>query len=131
MAGLNDKFSRKHEEAIAALLSTTSVMQAAQQAGVSQRTLRRWLQRDDFQAAYRRARRELVNGAIHVLLHATGTATTVLVDIMNDHTAPATARVSAARTVLNLVLRSLAEEDVEFSLADVERILAERNGHHG
>jgi hypothetical protein len=131
MAGLRDKFDRKHEEAIAALLTTTTVRAAAQKAGVGERTLRRWLARDDFQAAYRRARRELISGAVHMLLQSTSRATQVLVDVMNDPSQPATARVSAARTVLSMVLHALHDEDLDGRFAEIEQRLAEVNGHHG
>jgi lambda repressor-like predicted transcriptional regulator len=131
MSAFKDKFDRKHEAAIAALLHTTTVRAAAQQAGVSERTLSRWLERADFQAAYRRAKRELIAGAVHILLHATSSATQVLVSIMNDATQPATARVSAARTVLTMVLHALHDEDLDGRFAEIEAQLAEVNGHHG
>jgi transposase-like protein len=134
MAGLRDKFDRKHEEAIAALIKTTTVRDAARISGISERTLRRWLIRADFQAAYRAAKRELISGAIHTLLHATSSATHVLVSIMNDAAQPATARVSAARTVLSMVVRALHDEDLDGRFLEIESQLAEvseRNGHHG
>jgi hypothetical protein len=133
MAGLHDKFERKHEEAIAALLKTTTVRAAADMAGVGERTLRRWLTRPAFQAEYRRARRELIQGAIHVLLRSTETATHTLVTIMQDAEQPATARVAAARTVLQTVMHALKEDDLEIRLTEVERLLDDlsRRGVYG
>jgi hypothetical protein len=131
MSHFRDKFDRKHEAAVAALLTTTSVQAAAQQSGVSARTLRRWLERDDFQAAYRRAKRELINGAVHTLLHATESATQVLISIMQDPEQPASARVAAARAVLNMVMHALRDEDLDGRFTAIEQRLAEVNGHHG
>jgi phage terminase small subunit len=131
MATSNDKFSRKHEAAIAALITTTNVKAAAQKAGVGHRTLCRWLERADFQAAYRRAKRELISGAVHTLLHAANSATHVLITIMNDASQPATARVSAARTVLSMVVHAMRDEDLDGRFAEIEARLAEMNGHHG
>jgi hypothetical protein len=131
MTDHHEKFDRKHEEAIAALLQTTTIGKAAEVAGISDRTLRRWLQRPDFQAAYRAAKRELINGAVHTLLHATDSATHVLVSIMNDAEQPATARVSAARTILAMVLRTFHDDDLDGRLAALEARLAEVNGYHG
>jgi hypothetical protein len=133
MTAFKDKFDRKHELAISCLLQTTMVRKAAEQAGVSERTLRRWLERPDFQAAYCQAKRELISGAVHSLLHATGSATRVLIQIMNDPAQPATARVSAARTILTTVLRTLREDDLDGRFAALEGRLAEvnGNGHHG
>src|SRR5260370_41508656 len=58
MAGHGEKFGRKKEDAIAALLSQPSVEQAARVAGVGTRTLVRWLQVPEFKAAYHKARRD-------------------------------------------------------------------------
>lgn len=131
MAEFHAKFERRHEIAIAALLKTTSVSKAAEVAGVGERTLRRWLSMPEFQVEYRRARRELISGAIHTLLHATSTATHVLVTIMQDEKQPATARVSAARTILQLVTRSFNDDDIHERLAEMERLLAEAGLSHG
>ncbi len=57
MAGHGEKFGRKQEEAIAALLSQRNIDEAARVAGVGARTLIRWLKLPEFQTAYREARR--------------------------------------------------------------------------
>jgi hypothetical protein len=133
MSDFHDKFDRKHEEAIAALLKTTTIGKAAQLAGVSERTLRRWLQKPEFQAAYRAAKRELISSAVHTLLHATSSATHVLVSIMNDPEQPSSSRVAAARTVLTLVMHSFKDDDTEARLREVEQLVAEltHGGTHG
>ena len=131
MARIHEKFERKHEEAIAALLHTTTIAAAARNAGVGERTLRRWLAQPHFQAEYRRARRELIQGAIHILLHATGTATRTLVAIMDDTAQPATARVSAARCVLQLVMQALSKDELEAELTALESLAnGTGNGYH-
>jgi hypothetical protein len=133
MADNHDKFDSRHEHAIAALLKTTTIGKAAAAAGISDRTLRRWLQRADFQAAYRAAKREMINGAVHILLHATSSATQVLVNIMNDPEQPSSSRVAAARTILTMVMRSFRDDDTEARLREVEQLLAEftQRGSHG
>ncbi len=57
MTGHGQKFGRKKEEAIAALLSQRNLEEAARVAGVGTKTLLRWLEIPEFQAAYREARR--------------------------------------------------------------------------
>jgi hypothetical protein len=57
MAGHGAKFGRKKEEAIIALLSQTGLEQAARAADISPRTLFRWLEMQEFKAAYLKARR--------------------------------------------------------------------------
>jgi DNA-binding transcriptional MerR regulator len=133
MADYHAKYERKHEEAIGALLVTTTLGAAAKKAGIGERTLRRWLTQPHFQAEYRRARREVVQGAIHVLLQSAGTATRTLVSIMDDPEQPATARVSAARCILQMVMHALKDDDLEARFAEIEQRLAEqeRRGVYG
>jgi len=56
MKGHGSKFGRKMEEAIAALLSSKSVEDAARAIGVNANTLLRWLEVPEFREAYRKAR---------------------------------------------------------------------------
>jgi hypothetical protein len=63
MAGHGEKKGRKAELAIAALLAEPTVEAAAARAGVSAGTLKNWLADPAFRRAYRRARREVVEGA--------------------------------------------------------------------
>ena len=60
MAGHGSKLPRKFEQALAALLSESSVARAAAKVGVSEKTLRNWLKQPDFVAAYRDAQKDLV-----------------------------------------------------------------------
>lgn len=59
MAGHGEKFGRKKEEAIAALLTQPTIEAAARAIGIGTRTMMRWLQRPEFQTAYRKARRDV------------------------------------------------------------------------
>src|SRR5258708_37801531 len=58
MKGHGAKFSRKKDEAIAALLSQRNVEEAARTIGIGANTLLRWMQVPEFQVAYRAARRD-------------------------------------------------------------------------
>ena len=49
--------SPNQDRAIAALLTSRTIVAAARKADVGERTLRRWLKKDDFQSHLRRARR--------------------------------------------------------------------------
>ena len=60
------KFTRKKEEAIAALLTQRNVEEAARPAGVGTQTLLRWLKVPEFVKEYRAARRRRL--AINLLL---------------------------------------------------------------
>ena len=120
MTGKNDKFSRMHEAAVAAVLHTTSLDAAAKSIGLNEKTLRRWWVLPEFQAKYRAGKRELINTATHTLLHATGSAVRCLVKIMDDPAMPPMARVSAARSVLAMVLQDIRNDDVDARFTALE-----------
>jgi DNA-binding MurR/RpiR family transcriptional regulator len=120
MTGHGEKLSRKHEQAISALLATPTVAEAAHQAGVSESTVRRWLQSADFQAAYQQARRQVVQQAIVQVQQTCTVAVTTLRTVMQEATAPASARVSAAKAVLDTALKAVELEDLEARIAALE-----------
>jgi hypothetical protein len=100
MSGHGLKLSRKQEDAISALLTQGTLAEAASLTGIGEATLRRWLQRDDFQAAYRRARREAVSQAVAHVQRVSGEAVETLRTIMNDGQKPSSACVTVARVIL-------------------------------
>ena len=130
MSAKSDKFSRMHEAAVAAVLRTTTLEAAAKSIGLNERTLRRWWSLPEFQAKYMAAKRELIAGTIHTLLHATGSATHALVSILQDTSLPPTARVSAARTVLQLVMHVMHNDDIETRLTALENQGLLETNHH-
>ena len=125
MRGHGEKLTRKQEQAIAALIAESTLEKAAEKAGVSVSTLYRWLQKEEFQKAYQAQRREVVNHAVTQLQRATTTAVSTLEDVMRDATAPASARVSAARAVLEMAVEGIKRDDTERRLTELERILRE------
>jgi hypothetical protein len=124
MAGHGEKFGRKQEEAIAALLSQRNVEEAARVAGVGARTLIRWLKLPEFQKAYREARREAFGQAVARLQQGTAAAATTLMKIMIDPSAPASVRVRAADSVFNHAAKAIEIEDIEARVAALEQSLA-------
>src|SRR5512134_2446865 len=102
MSGHGEKLSHKQERTIAALLVAPSVTAAAQQIGVNENTVLRWLKDEGFQAAYREARRAVVQHAIVQVQRATGEAVETLRHVMQAADAPASSRVAAARAVLDM-----------------------------
>ena len=112
--------SRKQDTAIGALLSRPTILAAAESVGVGESTLRRWLKDGDFLTAYRAARREAVSQAIGHLQGACSVAVMALTDISQDVNCPASARVSAARTVLELALKGVELEDLAVRVEELE-----------
>lgn len=119
--------SKNHvkELAIVALLTEPTIQQSAKKANVSEVTLWRWLQQPDFQTAYKQARREVVSQATAQLQQACTEAVTTLRDVMNNKLSTASARVSAARTVLETAQKSIELEDLVDRVESIERQLAE------
>jgi len=106
------KVDRLREQAIAALLMHPTVEAAATAAGVTKRTLTRWQREAEFAAAYREARREVVQQATTKLSASCVRAVETLDKIMDMETAPATSRIMAARTVLEYAHRGLELDDL-------------------
>ena len=120
MRAHGEKLSRKQEQTIAALLTCDSLTAAAAGCGIAEATLHRWLKDDGFQAAYREARRAVVQQAIVQVQGATGEAVETLRAVMQDADAPASARVSAAKAILETAIRAVELEDLEARIAALE-----------
>jgi hypothetical protein len=121
MTGHGEKFGRKMEAAIAALLTRPSIEDAARVAGVGEKTLRRWMREPQFQARYLRARREGVSQAIARMQQATGVAGTVILKLMTDPNSPAAVRLRAAESVYTHAIKGVELEDIETRLAALEQ----------
>jgi DNA-binding LacI/PurR family transcriptional regulator len=113
---------------VAALASGATQREAAEQAGVSERTVRRRLDDDDFRSAVEEARREMVAQAV---AHLSGTATDAaktlraLLKARSEH-----ARLGAARAVLDYLRQHRAEVEVEERIAELERRAREIEEQH-
>jgi len=137
MIGHGEKLSRRQEAAIAALLTEPTLAAAAKSAGIGEATLRRWLRLPAFLAAYRKARRELVESAVGRVQAATGQAVDSLLEVAR-HGKRDGDRVRAAVALLDHAFRGVREADAlhgdpttpgdasPMGTADVVRVLAGR-----
>ena len=136
MNGHGQKLTRKQEALIAALLTESTHATAAAKTGVSEATVHRWLRLSAFQAAYRQARRELVEGAVGRLQAATGQAVDTLVAVARDGEKPGD-RVRAVVALLDHAFRGLTAADAlhgepeagdgpQMDTGDVVQLLARR-----
>ena len=121
MKTLGSKFSRKMEEAIAALLTQRTLDDAARSVGIGTPTLIRWQKDPEFQTAYREARRAAFGQSIARLQQASCAAVSVLIKVMADPTSPPSTRVRAADSVLDHASKAIEIEDIEVRVADLER----------
>lgn len=120
--------TRNQDRAILALLSHHTMKEAAASVGVGEATLWRWLQDEDFQRAYQRARREAVRQAIANLQQASGEAVNVLSELMRDTSVPATARVTAAKAIIEYSIKAVEVEDLAERVAELEALSKQQQG---
>jgi len=120
MRGHGAKFGRKKEEAIAALLSSKSVEDAARAIGVNANTLLRWLEVPEFRDAYRKARRDAVQQSVARLQQATGAAAITVLKLMTDASVPPAVRLRAAECVFDHAIRGIELEDIEARVSVLE-----------
>jgi hypothetical protein len=103
--GKESNLTLMQEKAIAALLSSPTITAAAGRCGVSERTLRTWLKRPDFAAAYEDARSRVVPAALNHLQIALGDA---LTSLANDTKSTVFAeRQAASATILDAALKGI------------------------
>lgn len=87
-------------DAAAALAQGRTQSEAADEAGVTTRTIRRWLQLDEFQAVLREAEGTYRQALMRKLRHAGGRALDHLLDVMDDDEAEPPERRQAATAIL-------------------------------
>jgi DNA-binding MurR/RpiR family transcriptional regulator len=117
------KLTAKQEAALLALLAHGTIEAAYVAAGVSKATMWRFLQQPEFQTRYRAARRQLVETAIAQLQSDCTTAARVLREVAEDKTAPASSRVSAARTILEQSVAAVELMDLQERLERLEELI--------
>ena len=101
----NGTLSQKQQRFIRALLTAKSIREAAGTARISERTAWRWLQDERVKAEAARLQDTVLAEATRQATTLLGEALDVLAGVMRDPLYSATARVSAARAVLESGLR--------------------------
>src|ERR1700719_455396 len=120
MKGHGNKFGRRKEAAIAALLVEKNHAEAARVVGIDLSTLKRWIRLPEFIEEYRRARWEVVEQAYARVQQNTPAAAAVLLKLMVDPATPASGRIRAALGTFVLAREAL-EMDIETRVAALER----------
>lgn len=125
MTGVSKKMERKKEKAIACLITQPTITAAAQEARISHSTIFRWLNDPEFKAAYRKAKKEIVGHALTQVQKSVTRAVDTLLDVMGNGEVES-AKVSAAKTILELAIRAVEIEDLESRLEVLEVQLSEK-----
>ncbi|HEY6345584.1 MAG TPA: transposase family protein [Bryobacteraceae bacterium] len=127
-----EKRSWKQEQFIAALLSHPTVEAAAKAVGIGDTTAWRWRNDPAFAGRYREATREAMRHAAAILQGAAREAVDTLRAILSKGESEA-ARVSAARTILEMAFKAADVEDIQQRLDALEQAVEanERNPASG
>ena len=115
----------KMRRAIDALLTCRTQTEAAQKAGISRQTLRKYRKNPEFEAEYNEAARGVLEDAKTQAAAGLGPAVDALIKIVIDDEAQDTARVSAAKAVLEYSLRLCEYVDIARRLEKLEQYAQE------
>lgn len=116
----------KQERAIETLITSPTIIEAARKAGVSRRSISRWLREDEnFRHEFKAARRQVLEHATARLQRLSCGAVGILEEILRDENASPASRISGIRALLDFAYRAFELEDIEERLAGVERRLKE------
>ena len=102
----------KKQKALAALLTHATKKDAAEAAGIDPRTLRRYFDEDEFQTAYKKAFRDMVEEATRQAQQGIAPALATLRGIVEDSEESAQARIQAAKSTLDYALKLTAQNDI-------------------
>ena len=115
----------RQTKAIAALMSEPTKKAAAEKAGISESTLRSYLADPSFQAAYKEAFSDLMTDATRQAQRNLSPALKTLREVVEDEEQPATARISAARSLLEYGLKLSEYHDIAAKMQELEKIIKE------
>lgn len=113
----------KQQQAIIALLTQPTITGAAESIGINPKTLHEWLKQPDFREAYAEARDQTMDQAITRLQQAISKAIDTLIAIMGSDLAKDAARVTAARTILDMAFKAYELEQIAERLTKLEHRL--------
>jgi len=118
----------KRETAIACLLSSRSMTEAAERCALSLRTLQRWLTQPDFQEHYRRAKEEALECSVNMLRTASSTFAAGLVELAGDREIPSAVRLAACIRGMEIILRIHGMGDLERRYDELAEIVTRLEG---
>ena len=124
----NSNLSHRQQAVLPVMASAPSLAQAARISGFSERTLRRWLDDDDFRGELTRLRQESAELARLELQGLMLRSVSVLSQAMDD---PDKAiRLRAARYAMSFAVRVSETEKLKKDIQDLEDALALSNAQH-
>ena len=116
---MGKKVSR--ESAIAALVASPSIKEAASVCGIAEKTMHSWLNEPEFALKLRETQEEVTSRAISRVLLSIGRSIDVLEEVMQDKETNASPRVAAARTLLDYGFKVYELQTIQQRLDALER----------
>ena len=115
-----EELSLRKEKAVLALLVEPVIKRAAESVGISERTLRRWLDEPAFSQAVGNARRQSFAQGLSMAGLYVPMSIQTLAKTQQDPSAPHSAKVAAAQALLKFVRDGIEIDDLARRLAAVE-----------
>jgi hypothetical protein len=125
----NVVLGRNQKRALAALLSLRSLTEAAKECRLSIKTMQRYLENPAFRAALAEAEGDLIDTAARRLTTLAEPAIRVITVTMANDAVPAGVRLSAAKAVLDYLLRLRELCHVEERLTKLEEVTYGKQKH--
>lgn len=107
-----NKLTSTQERAVLALMTEQTPVKAAEVAGVSLRTLYRWMKEPAFIEAYRMARRDAFSQAIALTQRYAALAVNTLARAMTDNSTTGSSKIAAAVALLRFGREGIELEDL-------------------
>ena len=112
--------TQRKEKALQALLVSRTRAEAAKAAELGESTLRTYMQDAEFLERYRQAFGDMVRDAARQAQQTLSPALSTLREIMEDREEPASARITAARSILEYTLKLGEQVDILEQLRELE-----------
>lgn len=122
--------THRQTQALAALLTQPTKEKAAQAAGIGLTTLKRYIANPEFRSEYQRAVSEMIEDAAAQAKQSLNPALSCLREIVEDVDETATARIQAARSLLEYGLRLTEITDIMKQLDELEKWRDATDGKH-
>ena len=117
------------ERALSALLTSKTKLEAAEKAGITDRTMRRYFENPEFCQRYREAFAGVIESAARQAQQNLTLAISTLTEIMGNADEQATARIQAARSTLEYALKLTEQTDILKQLRELEKWRDETDGN--
>lgn len=115
------KLTARQEKFMIALMNTNTIIEACKEANITNNTGHKYLNNTEFKQAYMKLRRETMQQATNKLQQSAVMAVETLENVMSDiDNSTPSARVQAARAVLDNAYKSLEIDDIQQRLDVLE-----------